>query len=52
MVGALVFDEVMASLNWPFAAAMSFVLLFVGLLISNVVNGLVVRRFMGGTSGR
>ncbi|MDA9421019.1 hypothetical protein XH97_02440 [Bradyrhizobium sp. CCBAU 53380] len=51
MVGALIFEEVMASLNWPFAAAMSFLLLFVGLTISTVANRLVVKRMNEAANG-
>ncbi|MCP3441230.1 ABC transporter permease [Bradyrhizobium sp. CCGUVB14] len=43
MIGGLVYEEVLINLNWPFGAAMSFILLAVGLGILAAVSLLIVR---------
>lgn len=43
MVGGLIYDEVLITFNWPFGAAMSFILLAVGLGILATVSALIVR---------
>ncbi|WP_051383493.1 ABC transporter permease [Bradyrhizobium sp. WSM3983] len=43
MIGGLVYDEVLITFNWPFGAAMSFILLAVGLGILATVSALIVR---------
>ncbi|WP_229192111.1 ABC transporter permease [Bradyrhizobium brasilense] len=48
MVGGLVYDEVMSTLNWPFAAAMSFILLAVAVGVLVAVNAVIVRRVARG----
>ncbi|MCO6419832.1 ABC transporter permease [Siccirubricoccus sp. KC 17139] len=48
MLGGLIFDEVLTTMNWPFGAAMSFILLAVGLGVLALVNMLVVRRITRG----
>ncbi|NOJ50868.1 ABC transporter permease [Bradyrhizobium archetypum] len=43
MIGGLVYEEVLITLNWPFGAAMSFILLAVGLGTLATVSILIVR---------
>jgi putative spermidine/putrescine transport system permease protein len=45
MVGSLIFEQVMTILNWPFAAAMSFILLIITLGVTLIANALLVVRF-------
>jgi putative spermidine/putrescine transport system permease protein len=45
MIGSLIFEQVMVILNWPFGAAMSFLLLLVTLAVTVGVNAFVARRF-------
>lgn len=52
MVGSLIFEQVLASLNWPFAAAMSFILLVVGLGVTLAANRYIASRMSGGIHAR
>ena len=45
MLGSLIFEQVMAILNWPFGAAMAFVLLVITLAMTMGVNTLLAGRF-------
>lgn len=47
MLGAVIYDQVMTAFNWPKAAAMAFVLLIVGLGVSNLVNRLLLPQMKG-----
>jgi ABC-type spermidine/putrescine transport system permease subunit I len=38
MVGSLIFQQVLTILNWPFAAAMAFVLLTITLAVTWIAN--------------
>jgi len=49
MVGSLIFEQVLTVLNWPFAAAMSFILLTITLLVTGLANtALAVKMTSGG----
>ena len=45
MVGSLIFEQVLAILNWPFGAAMAFVLLVLTLAVTIGVNTALAGRF-------
>lgn len=47
MVGSLIFEQVLAILNWPFGAAMAFVLLVLTLAVTIAVNMSLAGRFYG-----
>jgi putative spermidine/putrescine transport system permease protein len=47
MVGSLIFEQVLAILNWPFGAAMAFVLLVLTLAVTIAVNMALAGRFYG-----
>src|SRR5690606_6722893 len=47
MIGSLIFEQVLVILNWPFGAAMSFILLVFTLALTFAVNVLLARRFVG-----
>ena len=47
MVGSLIFEEVLAILNWPFGAAMAFVLLVLTLAVTIGVNTALAGRYFG-----
>jgi putative spermidine/putrescine transport system permease protein len=46
MVGSLIFEQVLVILNWPFGAAMSFILLVITLALTVIVNVALAARFM------
>jgi putative spermidine/putrescine transport system permease protein len=45
MLGSLIFEQVTAILNWPFGAAMAFVLLVITLAMTMGLNTLLAGRF-------
>ncbi|EHR01010.1 MULTISPECIES: ABC transporter permease [Bradyrhizobium] len=45
MLGSLIYETIMAQLNWPFGAAMAFVLFVSGLAFTVALNALVASRF-------
>ena len=45
MLGSLIFEQVTAILNWPFGAAMAFVLLVITLAMTTGLNLLLASRF-------
>jgi putative spermidine/putrescine transport system permease protein len=47
MIGSLIFEQVLIILNWPFGAAMSFILLVFTLALTFAVNVLLAQRFVG-----
>lgn len=46
MVGSLIFEQVLAILNWPFGAAMAFVLLVLTLAVTVGVNTILAGRLL------
>lgn len=52
MIGSLSFEQVLVILNWPFGAAMSFILLVITLALIVTVNTLLAVRFMGRGAAR
>lgn len=46
MVGSLIFEQVLAILNWPFGAAMAFVLLVLTLTVTVSANTILANRFV------
>lgn len=46
MIGSLIYQQVMTALNWPFGAAMAFVLFVAGLAFTAAVNALLASRLM------
>ena len=46
MVGSLIFEQVMAILNWPFGSAMAFVLLVLTLAVTIGANTVLAHRFV------
>jgi len=45
MVGSLIYEQVLTVLNWPFAAAMSFILLALTLVVTFIANTALAVRF-------
>jgi len=48
MLGSLIYERIMTELNWPFGAAMAFVLFASGLGFTAALNTLVASRFVPG----
>ena len=51
MVGSLIFQQVLTILNWPFAAAMAFVLLVITLAVTWIANVVLAVRLDSGKAG-
>ena len=52
MIGSLIYQQVMTALNWPFGAAMAFVLFVAGLAFTAAVNALLASRLVLGSRSR
>ncbi len=48
MLGSLIYERMMAELNWPSGAAMAFVLFVSGLGFTGALNALAASRFIIG----
>jgi putative spermidine/putrescine transport system permease protein len=51
MVGSLIYQQVLTILNWPFAAAMAFILLVVTLAVTWLANVALAVRLESGKGG-
>ena len=51
MIGSLIYQQVMTILNWPFAAAMAFILLIITLAVTWVANATLAVRLDSEKSG-